>query len=186
VDREDQAVVRAAVEQAVTDGTDYEFEIRVRWADGTVRWLSARGHAVVEAGTTRRVVGVVSDATVRKRRHELDRFLAAAGEVLVSTLRFEEMLPQVADMLVRTIADWCSVQLLTPDGLEVTVVTHRDPARVALAERLMAEYPPDPEPDGPAARVLETGRAILIEEISDDLLVQSSRNEHHLELLRSL
>lgn len=186
VDPTDRPLVENAVEEAVARGVDYEFDIRVRWRDGTVRWLSARGHAVVEAGRTRRVVGVVSDATPRKRRNELDRFLAAAGEVLVSTLRFDEVLASVAEMLVRSIADWCSVQLLTPDGLEAQIVTHRDPARVALAERLMVEYPPDPEPSELVAGVLDTGRAVLLEEITDDLLERSARDERHLELLRSL
>lgn len=186
VHSDDRPTVEAAVGDALAHGNDYEFDIRAIWPNGAMRWLTARGHAVVEGGRTVRIVGVVSDITSRKRKQELERFLADAGEVMVSTLSLGEMLQRVADMLVSSIADWCSVQLLDDGLLRTTATSHRDPSRLALARRLQEEYPTDPEPTDIAAAVIASGRAILLEEIPDSLLSEAAVDEQHLELLRSL
>ncbi len=183
---EDRSRVQAAVGEALASGTDYEFDIRALWPDGSVKWLTARGHAVMNEGRTVRIVGVVSDITARKRKQEFERFLADAGEVMVSTISLDEMLQSVAGMLVSSIADWCSVQMLEGGRLRTTATSHRDPERVALARRLQEEYPPDPEPTGLAAEVIATGRAILLEEIPEELLLEAARDERHLELIKSL
>lgn len=183
---DDRPIVAAAVADALEKGSDYEFDIRAVWPNGAIRWLTARGHAVVEGGRTVRIVGVVSDITPRKRSQKFENFLADAGEVMVSTLSLDEMLQKVADMLVNSIADWCAVQLLEDGLLRTAATSHRDPDRLALARRLQEEYPPDPEPRELAATVIDSGRAVLLEEIPDQLLVDAAVDEHHLELLRSL
>lgn len=184
----DSESVSAAIDAAIERGEDYEVDFRVVWPDDTMRWLSARGHPISDDdGTTIRIVGVVTDATERKRESERNRFLATAGAMLGQSLDIDDTLKRLADLLVDGLADWCSVQLLS-DGLMSTkpVVTHRDPDMVAFVERLQEEYPPDPQPEAVAAEVIESGNPVLLEEISDELLEQSSRDERHLELLKSL
>lgn len=183
---DDRRVVAEAVQAALEHGTDYEIDLRAPWPDGSIHWLNARGHAVVDDGRTVRIVGVVSDATEKKRQAEQNRFLAEAGELLVGSLDVEKTLTQVADLLVAHIADWCSVQMVEGGKLRTTVVAHRDPEMVSLVEQLMDEYPPDPEPTGIARTVLDTGKPVLLTEIPDELLSEAASDERHLEILQSL
>jgi PAS domain S-box-containing protein len=56
-----------AVQDAMDTGV-LDIEYRVRWPDGTVRWLHARGHASRDgSGTPVRMLGAVVDVTERKR-----------------------------------------------------------------------------------------------------------------------
>lgn len=183
----DRAVAGEAVRRALEDGEDYEFEIRVRWPDQSEHWLWARGHVVADDdGRAARIIGVVTDVTRNKRQHERDRFLSEAGNILTSTLDVTEMLERSGFLLVESVADWCSIQLLVDGMLEPAVIAHRDPEMLKLAEKIEREYPPDRIPSGLAAEVIASGSAILIDEVSEDLLAQSARDEKHLSLLLSL
>ena len=65
---DDQAGARAALDEAMTPGGDglFSHEYRVLFADGRLRWLSARGHAMFEDGRCVRVIGAVRDVTDEK------------------------------------------------------------------------------------------------------------------------
>jgi signal transduction histidine kinase len=64
------------------------------------------------------------------------KLLADAGEVLSSSLDYEETLKNVARLCVPVLADWCAIDILEDDELQRVTVHHRDPAKVALAEEL--------------------------------------------------
>jgi GAF domain-containing protein len=184
----DADLVAEAVTAAIRDGSDYEIDFRVTWPDGTLHWLHARAHAVLDESTTRtlRVIGVVSDDTERKRVAEQNRFLATAGAMLGQSLDVDKTLHEVAELLVDGLADWCTVQLLHKGQLRIQVVQHREPDKRALVEQLQSEYPPEPEPAGIAKVVIESREPMLIEDVPDELLVEAARDKRHLELLRSL
>lgn len=186
---DDVGAVAEAVDAAITHGSDYEVDLRVVWPDGSLHWLTARGHAILDAEGEKavRVVGVISDATERKRASEQTRFLATAAAHLGRTLDIDETLRELAQLLIDGLSDWCSVQLLA-DGLlgEQVVVAHRDPEKLELVERLNKEYPPGPEPEGVAAAVVESGQGVLLEVIDDELLRESATDESHYRLLKSL
>ncbi|MET0400311.1 MAG: PAS domain S-box protein [Longimicrobiaceae bacterium] len=87
-------------------------------------------------GGSRIYTAVVRDVTDRERREERERILAAAGRVLAASLEFEESLRSVVDFAVPTLADWCVLDLLAPDGRPRAVRTAA--ADPALAEALAA------------------------------------------------
>jgi hypothetical protein len=65
-------------------------------------------------------------------------------------------------------------------------VTHVDPGKVELGERLLSEYPPAPDsPDG-LMQVVRTGRSQLLEDVRDQTLVANARSPEHLALLRAM
>jgi PAS domain S-box-containing protein len=72
-----------AVQQAATLGTPYELELQFSRADGSVRWLFARGEAVRNAqGAIAKLLGTALDITDRKQaevqlRHLSDRLTLA-------------------------------------------------------------------------------------------------------------
>jgi PAS domain S-box-containing protein len=98
-------------------------------------------------------------------------FLLRASELLSESLDYEETLRQVADLAVPTIADWCSIDLVDPDGgLEQVAVSHVDPDKRRLAQELRLRFPPDPNASTGTAQVVRTGRSELYGQIDDALL----------------
>ena len=65
---QDRKNVRAAIDAALERDVAFDFEHRVVWPDGTVRWLLERGAVVRDArGKPVHVLGVVQDIDERKR-----------------------------------------------------------------------------------------------------------------------
>lgn len=74
---DDREPHRRTVAQALSDGQPYTIELRVIRADGTMRYLQARGEPVFEAeGRLARLVGTIHDITERRRADEQIRSLA--------------------------------------------------------------------------------------------------------------
>ncbi len=116
----------------------------------------------------------------------LDRFMAEAGRILGVTLDVEATLGQVASLAVPQIADWCSIDLLGPDGtLEPIAVAHQDAEKVALVEELRREYPEDRDsPVGPY-QVVRQGRTMTIE-VTPEMIRAVAVDERHAGLLAEL
>ena len=112
-------------------------------------------------------------------------FLAKAGEVLASSLDYDETLATVAKLCVPFFADWCSVEILQASGQsERLVVEHCDPAKVALAQEYTRRYPL--REDDALSVAMRTGKSLLREDVPDSVLVKRARDAEHLELMRSL
>jgi PAS domain S-box-containing protein len=114
-------------------------------------------------------------------------FLAEAGTVLSSSLDYEATLAAVARLAVPTIADWCAVDIVAPDGsLQRLAVAHVDPRKVEFARMLQERYPADPNSPGGAHEVIRTGEARFMSRIPTELLDASARDDDHRRLIREL
>ena len=113
-------------------------------------------------------------------------FLADASQALAGSLDYRETLRQVASLAVPTHADWCSVQLIDDGVLRTLAVAHVDPAKVALAKELETRWPPDLDRPGGVTDVVRSGTSLLVEEVTDDMLVASARDDEHLRIAREL
>jgi PAS domain S-box-containing protein len=128
-----------------------------------------------------------ADPAVEADDVALARFLAEAGRIVGSSLDSAATLRQVAELIVPGVADWCAMDLLDADGkLNSIAVSHRDPDRVRLVERLRREFPADPASPIGIYAVARTGEAMIIPELDDEQLRQGARDEDHLKLIRSL
>jgi PAS domain S-box-containing protein len=185
---DDREALGSVVERAVVAGLDYTLEFRTRWPDGTVRWLETRAHVLRDdAGSPTALLGLAQDVTARKQRDQAQQLLAEASTLLASTLDHLEMLQALARVAATTIADWCTVHALGPDGaLELVAVEHADPDRVRLVRELAARNPPDPDASHGPPNVVRTGRSELYPTIPDTMLVESARDDEHLAHVRSL
>jgi PAS domain S-box-containing protein len=122
-----------------------------------------------------------SDTTTRLR----SELLAEAGRRLAESLEPAATLTTVTDLLVPALADVCIVDLFRDDGaVERAAVIHADPAKADLAAGL-CRYPPDLTRPG-TAEALRTGQPDLEPDVTDAMLVQIARTDHHLTLLRAL
>ena len=83
--RTDRAV-RACLEGA--GETDYDIEYRTLWADGSVRWIHAKGSAVFWNNKPVRMAGIAIDITARKQVDEALRD---------SELRYRQLVEQMTD-----------------------------------------------------------------------------------------
>ncbi len=136
-----------------------------------------------------------AQAIDRVRLYEAERalrqrmtFLADASELLGSSLDYETTLAQLAHLAVPEMATWCSVDVIASDGsIRRLAVAHEDPERVAWAERLGAEYPPDPDQPMGVPNVIRTKTAEFVPDITDELLVEAAQgDERLLEIVREL
>ncbi|HZR34949.1 MAG TPA: PAS domain-containing protein [Nevskia sp.] len=65
---DDRAAVESGLRDAINRLDDWRAEFRVLWPDGSQHWLEASGTPYsVEAGSARRMLGVVADITPRKQ-----------------------------------------------------------------------------------------------------------------------
>jgi GAF domain-containing protein len=114
------------------------------------------------------------------------RFLSEASKVLSSSLDYHTTLTHITYLAVPHIADWCSVDMLTEEGIQQLAVAHIDPEKVQWAEELNRKNPPDPQASTGLPNVLRTGKAEFYPKIDDAMLIAAARNEEELVLLRTI
>jgi signal transduction histidine kinase len=116
------------------------------------------------------------------------RFLAEAGQALAASLDWEQTLVQVARLAVPALADWCIVDVLEEDGVTIkqVAVAAADPRKEDLLREMRALYPPTIDSPQPAARTIRSGEPVLFEEFGNAELHATTRDDHHLELIKRL
>ena len=159
----------------------------VRRDTGEALWLLTKATLTEEPGGGRLAINIIEDVTDAKDAELRQRFLAEAGQLLASTLDYEQTLERVARMIVPRLADWCGIDMVDEQGNVVNVaVAHVDPAKVELAHQLQERYPPDMDAPTGVPAILRGGPAELYPEIPDELLAASAVDEEHLRIIREV
>jgi signal transduction histidine kinase len=116
------------------------------------------------------------------------RFLAEAGEMLATSLEWEETLVQVARLAVPALADWCIVDVLEEDGVTIkqVAVSAAEPRKEELLREMRKIYTPTIDSPQPAARALRSGEPVLFPEFDAESLRKTTRDERHLALMVEL
>lgn len=174
--------------QAVKDGTPYEFEYRYRRHDGEYRWFLARATPVRDAAG--RIVSWCGSSTEiqnQKQMEQSQRFLAEASKSLASLVDYKSTLQVVAKLSIPGFADWCAVDILDEEGVpERLAVSHVDPAKVPLAEELGDHYRKLADAPRGVMNVIRTGESEMSPLITDDLLGQTALGERYRDLIQKL
>lgn len=141
-----------------------------------------------EGGTLEGVVLVFRDASEEKRQLYRRLFLARATEEIAAAADYRDALTRIAALACPRMADWAGVDVLDPatGQLQRLAVAHVDPAKVQYAIELANRYPPDPDAQTGARKVIRTGRAELYPEIPKELLERRAQDAEHLRLIREL
>ena len=160
----------------------------VKRSTGEERWRVTKARGVSDSrGRPRLVVSVIEDITERKRSEVAQRLLSRTGEVLASSVDYEQTLREVAGLAVPELADWCGVSMPDRQGvIRQVAVVHSDPAKVEFARDFGRRYPSHVSDEGGSAQVLRDGQPQLIPEIPDEMLEQAVEDPEQLELIRSL
>lgn len=175
--------------KAIRTGGDYSAEYRLRLRDGSYRTFIARAVPVLGPdGQRREWVGVCMDVHESRRAEQAQRFLAHAGALLASSLNSEETLTHVAELAIPTLGSWCGVYLIGDEGpARPVAAAHTDPDQAEVARQLERCYPVDlREGIRGIARVIRTGEANLIANVTDRDLQRVAYDSEHLRLLRAL
>ncbi|MCC5597939.1 AAA family ATPase [Nostoc favosum] len=205
---DDRGLLAQSLSRAINEGVEHDLEYRIIRDDSSIRYLACRGKAFFnEAGKATHMSGVVLDITDRKQSEakriqliqeqtarleaEADQqratFLAQVSATLASSLNYESTLASVANLVVPYFADWCAVDLLQDNqSINRVAVAHRDPEKVKLAWELYQRYPRKLDADEGVSKVLRTGLAEMVAEISDAALAAAIPDAEHLSIVREL
>lgn len=174
---------------SLATGSPFNMEVRLfdrrtqSYCWHLIRTVSASG----EAGPVARWFGTATDIHEQKRAEESARYLAEASSSLAVVVDYESTLQNIVNLAVPHFADWSAVDVPDEDGnLRRLAVAHQDPRKIDLIQKLMQEYPPDPNARMGAAAVLRSGRPERVAEITDEMLVLEAKDKQHLEVIRSL
>jgi signal transduction histidine kinase/DNA-binding response OmpR family regulator len=126
-----------------------------------------------------------NQAEIEKRR---SAFLSEASRLLSSSLEFDSVLQQVAQLAVPELADWCIVDIIDGDVINWRdpVVAAIDAEKESLVRELKRKFPPKIDDEYGAAKVLRTGKPELISDASDLFAISIVENANHLTLLHQL
>ncbi|HZI11224.1 MAG TPA: GAF domain-containing protein, partial [Myxococcus sp.] len=186
---EDQARVQAGIDRALRERGVFDEECRIVRPDGTVRWVKARGTVLLgPGGEPVGFTGAVADITRERRRQEGLAFLSEASALFSSSLDFSTTIQNVARAAVPRFADWVSVYLQEQPGgpVELLAVHHEDPEKAEHLRRMHRLHPLAPDAPHGYPRVLRTGRAEQLDEVTDEMRQRLATSPEHLALLRSV
>jgi PAS domain S-box-containing protein len=159
----------------------------IRRDTGEAFWLLTKATLYTDPSGARLAINIIEDVTEAKEAELRQRFLAEAGQLLATSLDYEQTLERIARMIVPGLADWCGIEMVDEHGESHQVaVTHVDPDKVQMARDLRRRYPPDPDAPIGVPAILRGGPAELYSDIPDELIQRAARDEEHLRLIRAL
>ncbi len=179
----DEWVLTRALRGVTVRGDEFLFER----GDGTRTWIRASGAPIRSAGGD--ITGAVitfEDIDEEKRAEEAERFLAEAGTLLGSSLDYEETLESVARLAVRSLADYCVVDIAGAEGSLRRLQVAAGAAANEEAACELLRHPLDREHPHLSLEVLRTRQPTLVPEITDELLRSLAQDEEQLRSLRAL
>jgi signal transduction histidine kinase len=121
----------------------------------------------------------------QEHAQEAQRILAELGAVL-SPLRYESSLTDVAPLVARNLADLVVFFVVQADGeLHRVAAATRDPAQAWIADAIMTSLRATVRPDHPARRVVRD-RQPFIRQFAPESLEEAAESPEHLRTLRAL
>lgn len=138
-------------------------------------------HASAQAAEREHLVEELLEA---RRRNE---FLLLATQVLSEVVDYRKMVERLAQVSVPVMADLCLIDIEDEDGrMRRMAAWHADPAKRALTEELRSSYPPDPDGVHPTMQVMRSGHSMWSAHMDDEFLRETSRDERHYSILKTL
>ena len=126
---------------------------------------------------------VVLQLEATQRHLEL---LLRANQVISEAKGYAQALDRLAEVAVPALADLCLIDVVQDDGNILRLAArHSDPTKTSLVAEL-ARYAPDMGSHHPSAQVMATGRSSWLHHMSEEFLRMTSRDEHHLRVIKEL
>ncbi|MCY1037202.1 response regulator [Corallococcus sp. BB11-1] len=157
-------------------GAAFECEGRIRrHADGAYRWHLIQALPLRNAhGRLIQWLGTCTDIDDQKRAAETLSFMAEASTMLTASLEMSVTLERLAALILPRLGDWCAVYLQEDEGpVRQAMVAHTDASQVPILRELHRASPPSASADRGISRVLRTGEAEWVHDLTDALLEEA-------------
>jgi PAS domain S-box-containing protein len=164
-------------------------EATLKCKDGLIKEVVINSNAYFEKDAFKHTRCFTQDITDNKRVEKLLRFLNKAGEELTATHNTQDALDTIIKLIVPSFADWFIMNELRDDDYAYLVkMAHADPEKVIWAEKYRSAHPIDlnDQKVGSLGWVMRTGEALLVAEITDEILEEGAKDPEQLEILKEL
>ena len=157
-------------------------------ATGEERWLLNKATGVVGPdGEILMAVNLIEDITETKRHEIAQRLMAETLRTLAEKPDLTSTLQAIADAAVPSLADWASVNMVDESGaIKTLAIAHRDAAKARQGWYLNQRWPADHDESTGLGSVIRTGEALLVHEITDEMLARRAQDPEHLAILREV
>jgi PAS domain S-box-containing protein len=186
-----QREAEAKIQCAIFEGPQV-FDWRSKTVTGNLFWSEVALRVFWIEGEVR-VIASVRDITDRKlaalqqaRMEAQAKFLAESSKLLASSLDYTTTLKSVVRLSVQSVADLCVVLLLEHGRIYIAEIEHSDPGKHGIVELLRLKYRPRPDLPTSVERVIQTRKAQLIPEVTDEALRENTSDDEHFDLVRQL
>jgi len=151
-----------------------------------VRVLSTKKVPILDpSGNPRYLLGISEDTTERRRMEQERRLLAEVSVALSASLDYEQTLATVTELAVRSVADWCAVDVLEEHRhMRRVKVASADPANAALCA-VLEQLPANRDLPHFARSVLEGRRSFVVEHVRPEFLASVAQGPEHERALRA-
>jgi PAS domain S-box-containing protein len=175
----------AAWKAALAEGRPYEIEYRLRRkSDNSYRWFIARALPIRESNAILGWIGTATDIDDERRARETLEFVLEAEATFSGNLDVAAICRTFADVAIKSFADWCFVQIVTPpDALTTLASAHRDAARQHEVEKFIARW--RTRARGAFLERLRAG-PILAPTVTLEQLKAEAQDAEHLAIMRGL
>jgi len=125
-------------------------------------------------------IGSGTDIDDHKRAEHDQRLVAELSERLIASPTYRDMLHAVAEFLVPAIADLCVIDDVDPNGsVHRLEVVFADPGKQRELGEPARRFAPQPGWQTPQDKVLATGKAVLLANISERGVDSIAHDEDH-------
>jgi PAS domain S-box-containing protein len=169
-------------------GSPERVEVATMRSDGSTAEIELSLSLITEA-KVRRPIGVSiigRDVTERLQTERSLAFLADVSELLASSLDPVLTLQRVAELTVRSQADYCVVDLARDDGVEKVALAARDPQRPGLLDTLRNRYAPQREGNHPYTTAVNQGKVVRVNEPDESFWRNATRDKEHYAIVQEL
>ena len=158
------------------------------FSDKRVRMLTLLTSQIASALENSRLFGDLRvEIKERQRAERAVRFLAEASAALAQSLDYHTTLAELAQLVVPFLADWCTVDVLEPDGrIAAVAAAHRDPVKQALLQQLRREFPVVDAENFPSYHAIHGQATVVSADLSEARSAESLTNPRHLALVQEI
>ncbi len=181
---EDRTAAQRCWEQALRDGQSFDVEVRLQSQTGEWQWHRLQAEPQYVGPVVNRWFGTCIPIYEHRGREESGPFLSEVARRVTESLDYELTLTNLAQVVVPVFADWCTVDVVGPDGqLERRGAAHIIPG---LGRRIATLTWDTKARQMTAAEVVRTGEMQLLPRIEQSLIDATVRDPADREFLASL
>ncbi|MGD0473966.1 MAG: SpoIIE family protein phosphatase [Candidatus Velthaea sp.] len=129
---------------------------------------------------------VLRERETRSRAIERE-FMSEASRLLAESLDLPTTLQNIARLTIPQFADWCQVDIRTPDDqIETVAIAHHDRKKNEIAQRFVGRIHFDPKAEAGQAYAIRTGRSHFVESLELSMLEATVDDEYEVRMYQQL